>query len=55
MIRLVVVAIGMMLFALLLVRVIREVRTLDLDWTGIAFAVGFVTLAFYLRFTTGIV
>lgn len=54
MIRLVVAAIGMMLVALLLVRVLREVRTLDLDWTGITFAVAFVTLAFYLRFTTGI-
>lgn len=54
MIRIVVAAIGMMLLALLLVRVIRKMRTLDLDWTGIAFAMGFVTLAFYLRFTTGI-
>lgn len=54
MIRLIVVAIGLMLLVLLLVRVTPEVRTLDLDWPGIAFAAAFVTLAFYLRFTTGI-
>jgi NAD(P)-dependent dehydrogenase (short-subunit alcohol dehydrogenase family) len=32
---------------------IRFVRTRKIDWTGVAFAIGFVVLAFYLREITG--
>lgn len=32
----------------------RSIRSSKPDWTGIAFAVGFVALAFYLSHVTGI-
>jgi hypothetical protein len=38
----------------LLWKLIEYVRTRKWDWTGIAFAVGFVVLAFWLRSVTGI-
>lgn len=53
MIRIIVAGLGLMLLALLFVRVVKELRGLDLDWTGITFCLGFVALAFYLRFATG--
>ena len=34
--------------------IIRSLRTSKIDWTGIAFAAGFVALAFYLHHVTGI-
>ena len=53
MLRLVVIAALVVLAWLALVRIIRAVRAAKLDWTGIAFIVGFIVLAFYLRHITG--
>jgi hypothetical protein len=36
------------------VAIYRSIRSSKLDWTGIVFAVGFVALAFYLRYVTGV-
>ncbi len=54
MLRFVLVAIGLVLFALLSIRLVREVRSAGLDWRGIGIAIGFVALAFYLRHATGL-
>ncbi|MGC4027062.1 MAG: hypothetical protein QM744_19130 [Mesorhizobium sp.] len=35
-------------------RTIQFVRTRQIDWTGVAFMVGFVVVALYLRHKTGI-
>ena len=51
MIRLVVVALALAVAVWLALRVAREA---DVDWRGVAFAVGFVALAFYMRHATGI-
>jgi hypothetical protein len=53
MIRFVVIAIGLTLLCLLLLKLFREVRKANIDWSGIAFACAFVALAFYLRHATG--
>ncbi len=53
MIRLIAVAIGLVLLALIVIRLVREAGTLKLDWTGLTFACGFVAMAFYLRHVTG--
>ncbi len=53
MIRVVFVACAVVLIWLLVLQTIRFVRTRKIDWTGIAFAVGFVVLAVYLRQVTG--
>ncbi len=34
--------------------IVRSVRSSNIDWTGVAFAVGFVALAIYLHQVTGI-
>ena len=54
MIRLVAVALGAALLALVLLKIFRELRSANVDWTGVTFALGFVAMAFYLRFVTGI-
>ncbi len=54
MIRLIAVAIGLALLALLVLRLVREAGSLKIDWTGLTFAAGFVAMAFYLRHVTGI-
>lgn len=33
---------------------LRYVKSKDIDWTGVTFAAGFVALAFYLHYATGI-
>jgi hypothetical protein len=38
----------------LALRIVRELRQAEVDWQGVAFAVGFVALAFYLRHATEI-
>ncbi len=53
MIRLIAVAIGLVLLALLLIKLAREAGSLKLDWTGLTFACGFIAMAFYLRHVTG--
>jgi hypothetical protein len=53
MIRFVAIAIGLMLLVLLMLKVARELRGADIDWRGVALALGFVALAFWLRHATG--
>jgi len=53
MLRLVVIAALVVLAGLALVRIIRAIRAAKLDWSGIAFMIGFIALAFYLRHLTG--
>jgi hypothetical protein len=48
------IVILLMLAALVALQVFRQARAANLDWTGIAFSVGFVVLAFYLRHVTEI-
>ena len=54
MIRVVVVALALAVAVWLALRVAREVGKADVDWRGVAFAAGFVALAFYMRHATGI-
>lgn len=35
-------------------QVVRLAKRKDIDWTGVSFAIGFVALAFYLHYATGI-
>ena len=53
MIRLIAVAVGLVLLALLVIKLVREAGSLKLDWTGLTFACGFIAMAFYLRHVTG--
>ena len=54
MIRVVALAIGLLLVVWLVLKVLKAAREARIDWTGIAFGLGFVALAFYLRGVTGI-
>ena len=54
MLRFVVVVFGLAAAIWLALRIVREVGSADVDWRGVAFAAGFVALAFYLRHTTEI-
>ncbi|MCO5146319.1 MAG: hypothetical protein M9895_09090 [Aquamicrobium sp.] len=51
-----VVLVVLMVFAAvwLALRLVREIGRADTDWRGVAFAAGFVALAFYLHHATGI-
>lgn len=53
MIRFVIIAAVVLLVWLAIVQVVRMVRAKRIDWTGVAFAIAFVVLAFYLRDATG--
>jgi hypothetical protein len=53
MIRLLLIAGLVVLAGYVLARICRGLKHADLDWTGIAFAVGFVVMAFWLRHVTG--
>jgi hypothetical protein len=53
MIRLVVIAIGLAILAIALLKLASDLKKTSIDWAGIAFACGFVILAFYLRHATG--
>lgn len=35
-------------------QVFRYLKNRDIDWTGVSFAIGFIALAFYLHYATGI-
>ena len=37
---------------LLLIRIIRDVKKANIDWTGVATIVAFIALAFWLRHVT---
>lgn len=54
MIRIVFGLVGILAAAWLFVRVWRELAGSDVDWKGVAFAAGFVVLAFYLSHATQI-
>lgn len=54
MIRVVLMMLALALAVWLALRVAREVGRADVDWQGVAFAAGFVALAFYLRHATEI-
>jgi len=54
MIRVVLVVLMVLAAAWLALRVAREMRKADVDWRGVAFAGGFVALAFYLHHATGV-
>jgi hypothetical protein len=51
MLRLVVIALFVIVIWILLLRLFDRKR--PLDWNGIAFVIGFIALAFYLRHLTG--
>jgi hypothetical protein len=38
---------------MLLVKLVRDVRNANVDWTGITTIIGFIALAFWLRHITG--
>ena len=54
MIRFVLIVLALAAAIFLVLRIAREVSRADIDWRGVAFAAGFVVLAFYLRHTTEI-
>lgn len=53
MIRFVFIAIAVLALWLVVLQVVRFIKTRQIDWTGVTFAIGFVVLAFYLRHATG--
>jgi hypothetical protein len=53
MVRLVVVLLIVLCAGLATIQLYRLLKGRGVDWSGIAFAVGFVALAFYLRHATG--
>lgn len=53
MIRLVVIALIVVVAWILLVKLIKDVKSANVDWTGVATIVGFIALAFWLRHITG--
>lgn len=53
MIRLVVLAIGLTVLAWIVVRLLRDLARMKIDWTGVVIACSFVAMAFYLRHVTG--
>lgn len=54
MIRIVLFALALAAIVYLALRIARELRQANVDWRGVAFAAGFVVLAFYLGGATGI-
>ncbi|AZO08232.1 MULTISPECIES: hypothetical protein [unclassified Mesorhizobium] len=38
---------------LLLLKLISDLKKANIDWTGVAVIIGFITLAFWLRHVTG--
>jgi hypothetical protein len=53
MIRFVVIALVVVVAWLLLVKLIRQVKSANVDWTGVTTIIGFIALAFWLRHITG--
>ena len=53
MIRLVIILPVVVLAWILLVKLIRDVKNTNIDWTGVTTIVGFIALAFWLRHITG--
>ncbi|WP_269929853.1 hypothetical protein [Aminobacter sp. HY435] len=53
MIRFVILAVVVLVGWLVMLKLYRQVKQPRLDWTGIAAIIGFIALAFYLRYATG--
>jgi hypothetical protein len=53
MIRFVALFVFLTVAAFLVTEIARRLKHARIDWTGVAFAVGFVVLAFWLRHVTG--
>ncbi|WP_287350030.1 hypothetical protein [Mesorhizobium sp.] len=53
MIRLVVIALVVVLAWILLVKLIKDLKSANVDWTGVTTIIGFIALAFWLRHITG--
>ncbi|MGX9574013.1 hypothetical protein [Mesorhizobium sp. f-mel] len=53
MIRLVVIALVVVVAWILLVKLIKQVKSANVDWTGLTTIIGFIALAFWLRHITG--
>lgn len=48
MIRIVFLALALIAAAYFVVKLVLEIRRAEIDWRGLAFAAGFIALAFYL-------
>ncbi|MCV3209657.1 hypothetical protein OHD62_17595 [Mesorhizobium sp. YC-39] len=53
MIRLIIILPLVVVAWLLLVKLIKDVKNANIDWTGVTTIVGFIALAFWLRHITG--
>ncbi|PAQ08883.1 hypothetical protein [Mesorhizobium temperatum] len=53
MIRLVVIALVVVVAWILLVKLIKVLKSANVDWTGVTTIIGFIALAFWLRHITG--
>jgi hypothetical protein len=53
MIRFVVIALVVVVAWLLLVRLVKDLKSANIDWTGVTTIIGFIALAFWLRHITG--
>ena len=53
MIRLVIILPLVIVAWVLLVKLIRDVKSANVDWTGVTTIIGFIALAFWLRHVTG--
>ncbi|TIT01284.1 MAG: hypothetical protein E5W72_12890 [Mesorhizobium sp.] len=53
MIRLVVIALVVAVAWILLVKLIKDLKSANVDWTGVTTIIGFIALAFWLRHITG--
>ena len=54
MIRFVVIALIILAVWVIGLQIVRFAKKRRIDWTGLAFAIGFIVLAFYLRNVTGL-
>ncbi|AMS42397.1 hypothetical protein N7E70_016870 [Aminobacter sp. NyZ550] len=54
MIRFVIIAVVVIVAWLLLLKLFRQMKEARVDWTGIATIIGFIVLAIYLHYVTGI-
>jgi hypothetical protein len=52
--RLIVIAILVVAFWYAALQLYRFLKSRPIDWTGVSFAIGFIVLAFYLHYATGI-
>ncbi|TGQ47623.1 MULTISPECIES: hypothetical protein [unclassified Mesorhizobium] len=53
MIRFVIILPIVVLAWVLLVKLIKELKSANIDWTGVTTIIGFIALAFWLRHITG--